>query len=157
MQPETRYENDTGTPLPVGPDLPTSSLDEMLSSLRIVAELLAEKSEELEPTWEMAREAEAEIDTLHQIERTLVVGAAGTPAVCLNEVLIKLDIWRTLGPSCDDRDEETARDRLVHSVRDDLERILHADPLNMILHGHGQFRSELAVRREPLTRPHQAN
>jgi hypothetical protein len=91
--------------------------------LRLIEALLAEKAAELEPSWEQACAAAAEIETLQRLELAVAERAIKLPAGTLELVRGKLAIWRALGPGCDDSDPRSPRNRLILSVEQDLERM----------------------------------
>jgi hypothetical protein len=91
----------------------------------MIGTLLDEKAAELEPSWEQACAAAAEIETLQALERAVAERAIALPAGSIEAVLSKLAIWEALGPEADEC-EESARTRLVLSVRADLERMSRA-------------------------------
>jgi hypothetical protein len=95
--------------------------------LRTIEVLLGEKAAELEPSWEQACAAAAEIVTLQKLEATVAERAIGVRAESLGDVRAKLAIWRALAPGAEDGDMRTPRNRLVLSVEADLERLCRAD------------------------------
>jgi hypothetical protein len=93
--------------------------------LAMIGTLLDEKAAELEPSWDQACAAAAEIETLQALERAVAERAIALPAGSIEAVLSKLAIWEALGPEADEC-EDSARTRLVLSVRADLERMSRA-------------------------------
>ena len=69
--------------------------------------LLAEKAAELEPSWEQACAAAAEIVTLQDLETTVAERAIAVRAESLKDVRAKLAIWRALAPGAEDGDMGT--------------------------------------------------
>jgi hypothetical protein len=100
-----------------------ADLNQLRDYLATIAVLLAEKAAELEPSWEQACAAAAEIATLQDLETTVAERAIAVRAGCLKDVRAKLAIWRALGPGAEDGDMSTARSRLILSVEADLERL----------------------------------
>jgi hypothetical protein len=90
--------------------------------LRMIGTLLEEKANELEPSWEQACAAAAEIRTLQELEQSVAERAIAIRAQTVDEVRSKLAIWRAIAPDCD-CDDDSPRNRLVLSVEADLERI----------------------------------
>jgi len=95
------------------------------ADLKLIAELLAEKASESEPTWTLAAASGAEVETLQKLERLVALKAASLEAARLPDVLAKLAMWEALGAGGED-DDTDARDRLVGSVRCDLEAMIRA-------------------------------
>jgi hypothetical protein len=91
--------------------------------MRMIGTLLAEKAAELEPSWEQACAAAAEIETLQNLEAAVAERAIAIRAESLETVRGKLAIWRALGPASDDDDMRSPRNRLILSVEADLERL----------------------------------
>ena len=91
--------------------------------MRMIDTLLAEKAAELEPSWEQACAAAAEIETLQNLEVAVAERAIAIRAGSLDTVRGKLAIWRALGPGSDDDHMCTPRNRLILSVEADLERL----------------------------------
>jgi hypothetical protein len=98
-------------------------LGQLRDYLRTIGELLAEKAAELEPSWDEACAAAAEIATLQDLEATVVERAIEVPAEGLKDVRAKLAIWRALAPGCDEGDMEAPLNRLILSLEADLERL----------------------------------
>ena len=102
-------------------------LHRLQANLRLIDELLAEKALEHEPTWTMAEANAAEIETLQKLERVVVLKATETHSEGLPDVLVKLAMWEALAAGCDEGDEAPVRDRLIHSVKRDLQGLLRED------------------------------
>jgi hypothetical protein len=100
-----------------------NDLGRLRSYLGIIEALLAEKASELEPSWDQACAAAAEIATLQTLEASVAERAIAIRADSLEAVRSKLAIWRTVGPDCDDSDMSSPRNRLILSVDADLERL----------------------------------
>jgi hypothetical protein len=88
--------------------------------LAMLGVLLAEKAAELEPSWEAACAAGAEIETLQAFEGAVAERAIALRAGSIAEIRAKLAIWRALTPGAEEADPESARDRLILSVEADL-------------------------------------
>jgi hypothetical protein len=91
--------------------------------LRTIEVLLAEKAGELEPSWEQACAAAAEIVALNQLEATVAERAIAVRAEDLKDVRAKLAIWRALAAGAEDGDMRSPRNRLILSIEADLERL----------------------------------
>jgi hypothetical protein len=105
-----------------GAEAMPADLERLRTYLTMARELLAEKANEIEPTWALACEAAAEVETLHRLERQVVERTASVPAANLRDVLIKLDVWAEQAFTAED--DALPRDAIVRSVRRDLERLL---------------------------------
>ena len=90
--------------------------------LTMIGTLLEEKATELEPSWEEACAAAAEIETLQTLELAVAERAIALPADSIDAVRGKLAIWQALGPEADEC-PDSPRSRLIHSVQADLERL----------------------------------
>jgi hypothetical protein len=97
-------------------------LDRLCTYMSLIGRLLEEKANELEPTWEAACAAAAEIETLQLLETTVAERAAGTGADTLRAVRNKFAIWKALALGADD-DFDTPGNRLILSIDDDLHRM----------------------------------
>jgi hypothetical protein len=106
-----------------GPGELPGDLDTLRGYLRTIAVLLHEKATEVEPTWEEACAATAEIAALQSLEATVAERAIGVRARSLDEVRAKLAIWRALGPGAQDDEPSAPRNRLILSVEADLARL----------------------------------
>ncbi len=95
--------------------------------MRMIEALLREKAQELEPSWEQACAAAAEIDTLHTLEAAVAERVTAIAAADLDAVRGKLAIWRALGAGSDDSDERSPRNRLIASIDADLEKLAAAE------------------------------
>ena len=91
--------------------------------LRMIEALLAEKAAELEPSWEQACAAAAEIATLQDLEASVAERAIGVRAASIEQVRAKLAIWRALAAGGEDGDLRSPQSRLILSVEADLERL----------------------------------
>jgi hypothetical protein len=103
-----------------------ADLGQLRSYLRLIAGLLAEKSEEVEADWEQACLAAAELDTLQTLETAVAERAITVRSDTLDEVRSKLEIWRALAAGDEDCDLRAPRNRLILSVEADLERLMRA-------------------------------
>ncbi|MFT3973865.1 MAG: hypothetical protein QM699_10570 [Amaricoccus sp.] len=99
-----------------------ADLDRLRGYLSLIEGLLEEKANELEPSWDAACTAAAEIETLQKLESTVVERAIGTSADTLLAVRNKLAIWKALSHGSED-DHDAIRYRLILSVEDDLNRL----------------------------------
>jgi hypothetical protein len=106
-----------------GTDALPDDVAELRGYMRMIGTLLAEKAAELEPSWEQACAAAAEIETLQNLEAAVAERAIAIRAESLETVRGKLAIWRALGPASDDDDMRSPRNRLILSVEADLERL----------------------------------
>jgi hypothetical protein len=106
-----------------GTDVLPDDVEELRGYLRMIETLLSEKAGELEPTWELACAAAAEIETLQTLEVAVAERAIAIQATSLEVVAGKLAIWRALAPGADDGDAASVRNRLVASVERDIERM----------------------------------
>ena len=106
-----------------GPDALPMDLNRLHGYLHLISGLLTEKAQEHEPDWAQALAAAAEIETLQDLERAVAEKAVDVPARTLWAVLSKLAIWESLGPCGEEACSTSQRDRLIDSVRADLERI----------------------------------
>jgi len=97
-------------------------LDRLCAYMSLIAGLLEEKANELEPSWEAACVAATEIETLQVLESTVAERAVGTSADTLRAVRSKLAIWKALSEGADE-DLDTPRNRLILSIEDDLRRL----------------------------------
>lgn len=91
--------------------------------LMLIGGLLGEKAVELEETWALALAAGAEIETLQNLEHAVTEKAVVVPARDLGEVLIKFAIWNALVAAGTADEDGSDRDRLIRSIRNDVERI----------------------------------
>jgi hypothetical protein len=105
-----------------------ADLKQLRDYLGTITVLLAEKAAELEPSWEQACAAAAEIATLQDLETSVAERAIAVRAECLTDVRAKLAIWRALAPGSEEGDLRGARSRLILSVEADLERLALANP-----------------------------
>lgn len=105
----------------------TSALPEDLAKLRgylrMIGSLLEEKARELEPSWELACAAAAEIVTLQDLESAVAERAISVRAGSIDDVRAKLAIWRALAAGSEDGDLRSPMNRLVLSIEADLERL----------------------------------
>ena len=98
-------------------------LGKLRGYLRMIGALLEEKARELEPSWEQACAAAAEIVTLQDLETSVAERAIGVRAESLDQVRSKLAIWRALAAGSEDGDLRSPQSRLVLSIEADLERL----------------------------------
>ena len=98
-------------------------LGKLRGYLRMIGALLEEKARELEPSWEQACAAAAEIATLQDLEASVAERAIAVRADRLDHVRSKLAIWRALAAGSDDGDLCSPRNRLILSIEADLERL----------------------------------
>ena len=77
----------------------------------MIGSLLEEKAAELEPSWEQACAAAAEIATLQDLEASVAERAIAVRAESLEEVRAKLAIWRALAAGGEDGDLRTPPSR----------------------------------------------
>lgn len=105
-----------------GTDALPDDVGQLRGYMRMIGMLLAEKAAELEPSWEQACAAAAEIETLQNLEVAVAERAVTIRAESLETVRGKLAIWRALGPASDD-EMRSPRNRLILSVEADLERL----------------------------------
>lgn len=97
-------------------------LDRLRSYMSLIGTLLEEKAGELEPSWEAACAAAAEIETLQTLELTVAERAIATGADTLLAVRTKLAIWKALSAGADE-DMAAPRNRLILSIESDLHRL----------------------------------
>lgn len=97
-------------------------LDRLCTYMSLIGHLLEEKASELEPTWEAACAAAAEIETLQVLETTVAERATCTSAYTLRAVRSKFAIWKALSLGADE-DFDTPGNRLILSIEDDLHRL----------------------------------
>jgi hypothetical protein len=100
-----------------------ADLGKLRGYLRMIGALLEERACELEPSWEQACAAAAEIATLQDLEISVAERAIGVRAESLEQVRAKLAIWRALASTGEDRDLRSPHNRLVLSIEADLERL----------------------------------
>jgi hypothetical protein len=100
-----------------------ADLGKLRGYLRMIGALLEEKARELEPSWEQACAAAAEIATLQDLETSVAERAISVRAESLEQVRAKLAIWRALVSGGEDGDLRSPRSRLVLSIEADLERL----------------------------------
>jgi hypothetical protein len=97
-------------------------LNRLYGYLELIIGLLSEKARECDPVWTEELISAAEIETLQVLENAVVEKAIDVPARTLGGVQTKLAIWAFLEAG-EDADTPSHRDRLVESVRKDIERI----------------------------------
>jgi hypothetical protein len=119
----TKLDNRLVRALHEGAEALPGDLAELRCYLRLIEALLTEKAAELEPSWQQACAAAAEINTLQTLEITVAERAIAVRARTLAEVRAKLAIWRALAPGAQDGDMRTPRNRLILSIEADLERL----------------------------------
>lgn len=93
-----------------------ADIDRLAGYMALIQELLGEKAVEVEPTWALACDSAAEVETLQDLERAVVERAVGLRLHDLGDVLAKFAIWRALV----DEGHGRLRDRLVMSIESDL-------------------------------------
>jgi hypothetical protein len=71
----------------------------------------------------LALAAAAEIETLQKLERAVTDKTITVPSRDLHEVLIKFAIWSALVAGGEAEEDGFNRDRLIRSIRNDIERI----------------------------------
>jgi hypothetical protein len=123
----TKLDNQLVRALHEGAEALPGDLAELRSYLRLIEALLTEKAAELEPSWQQACAAAAEITTLQTLEITVAERAIAVRAKTLAEVRAKLAIWRALAPGAQDGDMRTPRNRMILSIEADLERLSRTD------------------------------
>ena len=106
-----------------GKDKLPDDLDRLLSFLGTISVLMEEKALELQPDFDLEHASGVELETLHDLQRVVAGKALGVPASSLRDVLCKLAIWTALDGSTGEESEHCIRDRLIMSVRRDLERL----------------------------------
>jgi hypothetical protein len=119
----TKVDNGLMRALREGPEVLPDDLNRLHAYLKLIGGLLAEKATDHEPTWAMALAAAAEIETLQGLEEAVAGKAVAVQARSIWGVLTKLAIWESLEPVGEECEDITLRDRLVWSVRRDLERL----------------------------------
>lgn len=97
-------------------------LDRLLGYMSLIGGLLEEKANDLEPSWDAACAAAAEIETLQVLESTVAERAILTAADTLRAVRSKLAIWKALTLGADE-EADAPRNRLILSIEDDLQRL----------------------------------
>jgi hypothetical protein len=97
--------------------------------LRTITLLLAEKAVELDTTWNDSCLAAAEIETLLDLEATVIERAIGVRAASLVDVQTKLAIWRGASIAAQEDDTNSLRTRLIYSVEADLARLTLGRPV----------------------------
>lgn len=85
-------------------------------------DLLKALAQRVEPTWDLAETALAEIDRLTALQAALVARLAARPACSPGDVMLKLSLWAAAHAGVDPRDR-LPEDRLVESALRDLERL----------------------------------
>ena len=100
-----------------------NDLGALADCLETIAVLLAEKANELEPSWGEALAAAAEVETLLELEAAVAERVIGVRAASLAEVRRKIAIWQTLADGCDEACADPFRDRLIDSIDADLARL----------------------------------
>jgi hypothetical protein len=100
-----------------------SDLGKLRGYLRMIGSLLEEKARELEPSWDQACAAAAEISTLQELEVSVAERTISVRAESLEQVRAKLAIWRALASGGEDGDLRSPQSRLILSIEADLERL----------------------------------
>lgn len=106
-----------------GPAALPEDLALLRSYLRMIASLLEEKARDLEPDWRQACAAAAEIETLQGLEGAVAERAIGVQASDLEDVRVKLEIWRFLVQASFDEEMSQSHNRLVLSIEADILRL----------------------------------
>jgi hypothetical protein len=106
-----------------GTDALPGDVAELRGYMRMIGTLLAEKAAELEPSWEQACAAAAEIETLHGLEGAVAERAIGVQASGLDDLRVKLEIWRALIQGLPDEEMASTQNRLVLSIEADIQRL----------------------------------
>ena len=119
----SRVDNRLMRALRHGAEALPDDLGRLHEYLMLIGGLLHEKATELEETWVLALAAGAEIETLQRLEGAVTEKAIAVPAHDLGEVLIKFAIWNALVTGGDTQEDGCDRDRLIRSIRNDIERM----------------------------------
>jgi len=106
-----------------GADALPEDLNRLHEYLMLVGGLLGEKATEHEETWALALAAAAEIETLQKLELAVTDKVVAVPARDLCEVRIKFAIWDALVAGGGTDEDCCDRDRLIRSIRKDIDRI----------------------------------
>jgi hypothetical protein len=106
-----------------GPSALPGDLALLRSYLRMIADLLEEKATDLEHDWAQACAAAAEIETLHGLEGAVAERAIGVQASGLDDLRVKLEIWRALIQGLPDEEMASTQNRLVLSIEADIQRL----------------------------------
>lgn len=115
-----RFRRDDGA----GPALPDDP--KLLARYHgLAGDLLAMLAHRVEPSWDLAEAALAEIERLISLQTAIVGQLAAQPAGSPEEVMLKLRLWSLARGAADPRDVPP-EDRLVHSAIADLERLFGA-------------------------------
>lgn len=99
-----------------------ADLERLRGYMSMIGGLLEEKANELEPSWNAACAAAAEIQTLQDLEASVAERAIETAADTLRAVRTKLAIWKVLSLGSEE-DPSAPRNRLILSIEDDLHRL----------------------------------
>jgi hypothetical protein len=91
---------------------------------RAANDLLEMLAERVEPDWEKAEAALADIDRLLALQEAIVERVAKRPAGTLQDVLAKLTLWSAAREGCEE--DGMPEDALVLAALRDLERLLRA-------------------------------
>jgi hypothetical protein len=94
--------------------------------LAVVQELIADMGHEIGEDWDQEQQARSELEVLQLLESEISLKVAESRADCLSAVLRKLAIWDMLRATEADAEETAARDRVVHSIREDIEHLIAA-------------------------------
>lgn len=94
--------------------------------LSTVHELILEKGREIGEDWEQERAARPELEALMLLEAEISLKVAETRADCLSAVLQKFAIWDMLRSADADAEETAGRDKVVWSIRKDIEELIAA-------------------------------
>jgi hypothetical protein len=119
----SRVDNRLMRALRHGAEALPDDLSRLHEYLMLIGGLLHEKATELEESWALALAAAAEIETLQKLEAAVSEKAIAVPARDLSEVLIKFAIWNALVAGGDAQEDACDRDRLIRSIRNDIERM----------------------------------
>ena len=119
----SRVDNRLMRALRQGAEALPDDLGRLHEYLMLIGGLLGEKANDHEETWALALAAAAEIETLQRLEGAVTEKAIAVPARDLGEVLIKFAIWNALVAGGDAEEGNCDRDRLIRSIRNDIERL----------------------------------
>lgn len=106
-----------------GPEAAGCDLAELHRHLARLREMLAQEAGERHPDWRTAIAAEAETETLLDLERAIACRASDISAEGLACVIAKLVIWEMVADDDTESDGSCPADRIVRSALADLRRI----------------------------------
>jgi hypothetical protein len=108
------------------PDAPLPDDPTMLARYhKLAGDLLERMAARVEPDWDLAEAALAEIDRLLVLQARILRHLADRPAASLEDVALKLSLWALARRGVDPR-ELPPEDALVHSAMDDLAALARA-------------------------------